>query len=74
MGFDKLSMNCSSSCQTRGWEPGGSSAAEAQLVSGCGVMSLEIATLQADCGSGVLSVRITPRCRLPRAWGERAAR
>lgn len=25
MGFDKLSMNYSSSCQTRGWEPGGSS-------------------------------------------------
>lgn len=25
MGFDKLSMNYSSNCQTRGWEPGGSS-------------------------------------------------
>lgn len=25
MGFDKLSMNYGSNCQTRGWEPGGSS-------------------------------------------------
>ena len=25
MGFDKLLMNYSSNCQTRGWEPGGSS-------------------------------------------------
>lgn len=74
MGFDKLSMNCSSSCQTRGWEPGGSSAAEVQLVSGSGVMSLETDTLWADFGFSILCARATPLCRLPRACGDGAAR
>lgn len=66
MGFDKLSMNYSSNCQTKA----GSLVevqAEVRPESGSGVMSLEKATVWADFGFMILYARAAPLYRVP--WG-----